>query len=78
MRLEKQVWRGAASRTREAEVSGLGSSLPVPSLECAMRAEGELGLQGKVLPDPGLGAANGPVSVCVPRETWSTVWRPRR
>lgn len=57
---------------------GLGSSLPVPSLECAMRAEGKLGLQGKVLTDPGLGAADGPVSVCVPRETWSTVWRPRR
>lgn len=76
---KKRVWRGAASRAREAEVYGARVFSSSPQLGVrAMRAEGELGLQGNVLPDPGLGAADGPVSVCVPRETWSIVWRPRR
>jgi hypothetical protein len=54
---------------------GQGSCLLVPPhLDCAMQAKGELGSRGSCRPDPGL----VDLSVYVSRETWNTVWRPRR
>lgn len=76
------AWRsrpgeGLYPPSERRKCKGQGSCRLVrPRLECAMRAKGSWGRGGSCRPDPGLGAVD--LSVYVSRETWNTVWRPRR
>lgn len=57
MRLEKQVWRGAASRAREAEVYGAGVLPSIPQLGVRDAGGGGAGVAGEGPPGsrPGCG-----------------------